>query len=229
MALVLYDLVGVDDRRFSPHCWRTQMAMAHKGLAFETLPTPFTGICDINDGQQKTLPVIEDNGRWVGDSGQIAEYLEAHYPEGPSLFGPPPGRALSRFVEQWVSTSLQPGLISLIILDIYRHLRPEDQGYFRTSREQRLQQTLEEAQSGRENRLESFQKSLHPLRFTLKHQPFIGGDTPLYGDYAAFGAFQWARIMSTLRLLQADDPINGWFERCLDLFDGLGRRAKGYY
>ncbi len=30
----LWDLVGAeDDRAFSPYCWRTKMALAHKGLA----------------------------------------------------------------------------------------------------------------------------------------------------------------------------------------------------
>ena len=37
MAITLYDLAGADEhRRFSPYCWRTKMALAHKGLAFTT-------------------------------------------------------------------------------------------------------------------------------------------------------------------------------------------------
>jgi len=32
MTIVLHDLTGADDRRFSPNCWRTRMALAHKGL-----------------------------------------------------------------------------------------------------------------------------------------------------------------------------------------------------
>ena len=39
MAIKLYDLAGAeDDRRFSPYCWRTKMALKHKGLEFETAP-----------------------------------------------------------------------------------------------------------------------------------------------------------------------------------------------
>ena len=39
----LYDLAAAeDDRRFSPYCWRTKMALKHKGLEFETVPWRFT-------------------------------------------------------------------------------------------------------------------------------------------------------------------------------------------
>jgi hypothetical protein len=32
MAIKLYDLAGAkSERRFSPFCWRTKMALAHKG------------------------------------------------------------------------------------------------------------------------------------------------------------------------------------------------------
>jgi hypothetical protein len=40
MRILLYELVGSDPRRpFSPHCWKIAMALAHKGLAFECVPT----------------------------------------------------------------------------------------------------------------------------------------------------------------------------------------------
>ena len=36
MAIVLYDLCARDaERRFSPHCWKAKMALAHKDLEFE--------------------------------------------------------------------------------------------------------------------------------------------------------------------------------------------------
>ena len=78
-AIALYDLVGADDRRFSSHCWRIRPALAHKGLDFETVPTPFTGIPAIGDGSFPTLPVIRDGETWVCDSGVIAAYLGYNY------------------------------------------------------------------------------------------------------------------------------------------------------
>ena len=43
MAIQLFELGGADPaRRFSPYCWRSRLALAHKGLAVETIPWRFT-------------------------------------------------------------------------------------------------------------------------------------------------------------------------------------------
>ena len=40
MTILLYDLVGADEKRpYSPHCWKAAMALAHKGLSFRRVPT----------------------------------------------------------------------------------------------------------------------------------------------------------------------------------------------
>ena len=102
MTILLYDLVGADPARpFSPHCWKVAMALAHKGLAFDSVPTPFTAVPDVEGGVSKTVPVIRDGGAVVADSFAIAEYLEETYPDRPSLFGGPGGMAMARFVERW--------------------------------------------------------------------------------------------------------------------------------
>lgn len=229
MTVVLYDLVGRDGRRFSPHCWRTRMALAHKGLECEARPTRFTEIGKIGDGQVSTVPAIEDGERLIGDSWAIAQYLEATYPERPSLFGGPGGEAVTRFVQNWCAAVLHAQLIGMVVLDIWERLAPEDQDYFRTTREQRFGRALEEVQGGREERLDEFRKSLQPVRLTLKDVPFLGGAQPLYADYLVFGALQWARVISPFRVLAADDPLHAWFARCLDLHSGLGRQQDGYW
>lgn len=228
MAVVMYDLVGKDDRRFSPNCWRSRMALAHKGLEAEVRPTRFTEIRTIGEGECRTIPVIEDGGRRIVDSWAIALHLEATYPDGPSLFGGPGGKALTRFVLNWTTATLHPGVASSIIHDIYEHLQPEDRDYFRESREKMFKRPLEEVQAGREDRVDGFRKSLQPLRATVKEQPFLGGEHPLYADYIAFGAFQWARVVSPFALLEADDPVRAWVGRCLDLHGGIARATPAY-
>ncbi|MDA0261379.1 MAG: glutathione S-transferase family protein, partial [Proteobacteria bacterium] len=42
MTLTIYELCGADDRRFSPYCWRTRLALAHKGLVPNVEPVGFT-------------------------------------------------------------------------------------------------------------------------------------------------------------------------------------------
>jgi glutathione S-transferase len=230
MTVVLYDLVGIEDRRFSPNTWRSRLALAHKQLDYETRATRFIDVAEICGGRHKTIPVIEDGKNTICDSWAIAEYLENTYPDRPSLFGGDAGKALSVFIQAWVNTVVHPGVAKLIMADLFAHVLPEDQGYFRKSREQRFGQTLEQVQSGREERVEGFRKSLHPIRLTLQEQPFLGGAQPLYADYLAFGGFQWARVVSPFRLLEDDDPVAAWVGRCLDLHNGLARHTgRAYY
>jgi len=229
MAITLYDLAGAEpDRRFSPFCWRTKMALAHKGLEVETIPWRFTEKDRLPQPNQGRVPVIVDNDRVVHDSSAIAEYLETRYPDRPSLFGDERARALTRFVQNWTETVLQPGLVGFVVLDICRHSAPEDQEYFRRSREERFGTTLENVVKERAARLPAFRDSLAPLRRTVERQKFLAGAAPAYADYVVFGAFQWARAISDFELLAADDPVAAWRGRLLDLFNGLARKAPGY-
>ena len=221
----LFDLAGADGRRFSPNCWRTRMALAHKGLECATVPVHFVDIPSIADGKQKTVPIIVDGDRVVGDSWTIANYLEDAYPDRPPLFGAGSGRALTLFVQNWTADVLHRGVVGLIVHDIYLQLTDVDKAYFRPTREKRFGRSLEEVQAGRVERVAEFRASLQPLRLTLSAQPWLGGSSPRYADYLVFGAFQWARVVSDFALLANDDPVAAWFLRCLDLFDGLGRRA----
>lgn len=224
MPVILYDLCGADERqRFSPYCWRIKMALAHKGLGWEEQPTPFTRVREVAGGISATVPVIEDEERTISDSWDIALYLEEAYPDRPSLFGGETGKALSKFVESWVNTAVNAALGHLVVKDIHDLLSPPDQVYFRESREKRFGRTLEEVQADRAERLDTFRKTLQPMRQMLKSQPFIGGEAPLYADYTLFGTLQWPRVASRFKLLEADDPVQQWFERCLDLHNHLGR------
>jgi glutathione S-transferase len=70
---------------------------------------------------------------------------------------------------------------------------------------------------------------LDPIRTTFrKGQNFISGDTPAYADYVVFSQFQWARVTSPFKLLDADDPVFAWRERMLDLFGGFARDTMAH-
>lgn len=222
---VLYDLSGTDDRRFSPYCWRVKLALAHKGLAFETHAVPFTGIPDVLGGRFKTVPILDDGGTIIADSLAITDYLEDTYHGRPSLYGGPGGRAAARFVDRWAVTQLHAPLVRIVVRDIHDRLEPADQAYFRRSREARFSKSLEEIEDKSQARVDAVRAALEPLRATLALQPFLGGEGPLMSDYIVFGTLQWARITSPVAILAEDDPVHAWFERCLDLYDGLGRRA----
>jgi glutathione S-transferase len=225
----LYDLAGAEaDRRFSPYCWRVKMALAHKGLAVETIPWRFTEKDVIAFSGQGSVPVLIDGEREVHDSWAIAEYLDQRHPHLPSLFGGASGKALSLFHASWANGFLQPAMMKFVVLDIWTHVDAKDKDYFRTSREKRLGKSLEVAVANRDSEVAAFRDGLLPLRLVVRAQPFLGGDKPLYTDYAIFGSFQWCRCISDFKLLAPDDPVYAWRGRMLDLFDGLGGKAKGY-
>ena len=228
MAITMYDLAGTEaNRRFSPFCWRARMALAHKRLEVETIPWRFTETEALAFSGQGAVPVLRDDELGLkADYG--LDYLDERYADRPSLFHGGAARGLTKFVQNWTETVLQVGLVRLVVLDIWKHIGPADQAYFRRSREARFGATLEDVVKDREARLPAFRASLDPLRRTVERQDFVCGAAPAYADYIVFGAFQWARSISDFELLTADDPVYAWRGRMLDLFDGLARRSPGY-
>jgi len=229
MARQMYDLAGADPaRRFSPFCWRTRLALAHKELEVETIPWRFTETEKLAFSGQGLVPVLVEDGAVVSDSWAIACWLEERYPDRPSLFGGATGQAVTRFVNAWADSALHPWIARMVVRDILDIIRPEDQGYFRSSREKRFGTTLEAWVAEREALLPEFRKALQPVRLPLRAQPFLAGEAPGYADYIVFGAFQWARCTSPFKLLEPDDPVHAWRSRVMGLFDGLAGRALGY-
>ncbi|MBR1197196.1 glutathione S-transferase family protein [Bradyrhizobium sp. AUGA SZCCT0158] len=202
MTLKLFELVGTDPARpFSPYCWRTRMALAHKGLCAETIPWCFTEKDAIAPHGSERVPV---------------------------LFGGEGGRAMARMLNWWGDVTVIGGMSPMIVADIPLNLKPVDAAYFRKSREVRFGKPLEEVVAGRDKAVEGFRKSLDPLRLTLKTQSYLGGGQPNYADYIVFGGFQWARVVSPFKLLGEDDPVYAWRERLLDAFDGMARKSPGF-
>ena len=230
MTMILYDLAGADpDLRFSPYCWRTRFALAHKGMPVETIPWRFTDTAALAfsgqpEGKAK-VPVLRDGGHVPFDSWTIANYLEDQTPT-PTLFGCGTGRAHARFINAWADSVLIGGIARFIVRDLFDVIDPKDRPYFRASREARFGATLEQVQSGREDRLPRFRETQTPIRLVLRAQPFLSGPAPGYADHIIAGTLMWPRCASRFALLAQDDTISEWFARMLDQYGGLGRAAK---
>ncbi len=228
MTITLYELVGIEDRRFSPYCWRTRMALLHKGLAYETEPVRFTDKPLIAFSGQERVPVLRVGDKVVSDSWAIANYLEDAYPDTPSLFGCAAGRGLAKFLNGWTDRALHGTLIRLVIADILDHVDPADRGYFIESRSKRFGASPAEIQTRSEADRKAFAAAISTIGAGLEGQDFLSGAAPAYGDYIVFGAFAWARAISPFPLIEKSDPVHAWRERMLDLFDGHARKAPGY-
>ena len=151
------------------------MALAHKRLNVECMPWHFTEKDKIKFSGQERVPVLMDGNKSVAASWKIAKYLENAYPDSPSL-KLENGEVL--FIKFWAETVLHPEMLQLLVLDIHDNLRPEDQSYFRESREKLLGRPLEEVVENRQDRLPRLQKLLTPLRSTLSKQEYLSGETP---------------------------------------------------
>lgn len=223
MSIVLYELVGRDDIRFSPYCWRARMALAHKGLTAERVPVRFTDKDRIAFSGQKLVPVLVDGDTTVADSWAIACHLEDQYPDRPGLFGGPQARGLALFLNNWAPLVLHPALLRVIIGDVFARIDAADRDYFRRTREARFGMTIEAMHEARADHAEALTRTLAPVAATLGAQPFLSGAAPAYGDYIVFGALQWARLTSPWPPVAPDSPLHAWRERMLDLYDGQAR------
>jgi glutathione S-transferase len=224
--LTLYELAGADPAlRFSPHCWKTRMALAHKGLEADCLPWRFTEQDKIAFSGQARVPVLVDRGETIADSWQIALHLERKFPDRPALFGSAGAMALTQFVNSWVDMELIAAIARIVVADVHGLIDEKDKSYFRQSRETRFGMTLEAFVADRPLRLVEFRRALLPLRQILKERKFLAGDAPAYADYCVFGALMWPRCTCAVDLIESNDPVFAWREHLLDAFDGLARRA----
>lgn len=194
MTITLFELAGAEpDRRFSRYCWRTRLALAHKGLAVETIAWRFAGKDVIAKSGQGRVPVLFDGDKVIWDSWTTAEYLEDTYADRAFIVRWTRGAAPRSLISSWADTAVNAALVPILLTDIYAHLHEKDRLYFRESREKRFGMPLEEVSADRDTRIVGFRQSLEPARAILGAQPYLGGDQPLYAGYILFGSFMAAQ------------------------------------
>lgn len=224
MALTLYELGGLNDRRYSLYSWRTRLALAHKGLSVEYRPVRVSDKAAIAFSKQDKVPILVDGETVIQDSWRIAQYLEAR-DGGGSLFGGETGEALTRFINSWVDRTIVPRIVGLLAIDVIGIVDEADGKHLRGVMEKGFGKTLEDLSANRDKEIAGVRRLLDPVRASLRAQPFLSGVKPAYADYILFSPFQWARIVSPFALLEPGDALVAWRERMLDLYDGLGRTA----
>ena len=148
-SMDFFDLAGHDPEiRFSPYCWKTRMALAHKGIVPTTIPWRYSDKPKIAFTDQGSVPVIRHGAVGVSDSWRIALYLEEAFPDRPSLFGGGASIPLCHFINCWADAVLMPAVARIVMRDVHDLLMVVDQPYFRSTREQRFGMTLEELVAG---------------------------------------------------------------------------------
>ena len=222
--LELWELGGRRDCRFSTFSWRTRLALHHKGLAFVLHPVAVSDKAAIAFSGQGKVPILKHDDHVVTDSWAIACYLERAFPDAPSLFGGPVGESLTHFFNLWADGELVPAIVPYLMRDVLDCVEEADARHLRSQIEAFFKKSLEQLAGERGKALEQVRRRLQPVRKALEQRRFLGGDAPAYADHILFGVLQWARVVSTATLLEADDAVAAWFERVLDLYDGVGRK-----
>lgn len=224
MTIQLFDLTDASQRiYFSPYCWRIRMALRHKGLAFESIPWHFTDPLPAAGG--KRVPVVVDGKTTMGESNDIAAYLDQTYPGKPVLAADATAQARARFIASWCNATVFPTMRPIAVPAVFEVIADKDRAYFRESRERVLGAKLEELSKDPGAEASAMNKALGPANDALGQAAFLAGGTPDYSDYVLFGTLLWPFMVCKSNPLDMASPVGRWFDKMLDLHDGFARSA----
>ena len=226
MTIQLFDLTdATHEIFFSPYCWRIRMALKHKGLDFKSTPWHFTDTDKLPEGAGNRVPIIIDGATTMGESGEIAAYLDRTYADKPALLADAAAQARAKFIESWCNASVFATLRPIAVEAVYKVIAEKDKAYFRESRERMLKAKLEDLSTDPQAEAAALNKALRPANDALAVSEFLAGDAPDYSDYILFGTLMWPYMVSPTNPIDMTSPVGQWFNRMLDLHDGYARSA----
>ncbi|KAJ7484728.1 hypothetical protein FB451DRAFT_1233317 [Mycena latifolia] len=196
---------------YAPNPWKTRYALNFKRVHYQTewieLPDVASvrqkiGVAPVRahrDGSDfPTLPVIKDpsTGQVVGDSFDIALYLDKTYPNAPSLF-PPSTIPLQQTFNAHVDAAFNPFVILLVHgIPFNPETAEASKATFcwRAAKEKWEDLTVQGEE--RVRTFEAFKVRLGELAKLYKHGdgPFMTGETPLYADFILGGWLMFTRV-----------------------------------
>jgi glutathione S-transferase len=227
MSVALYELANAQGHCTSPFVWRIKLALQMKGVPYRGIPVGFleipnVGVASYGVGAFKTVPIVEYQGHYLNESWVIAEWLDSTFSDVPRLFSSPAELAMVKFFDKWFGTAIMPPLFRACVYEIFSQVRPEEQTYFRTTRERTFGQTLETVAAGSAAYISRAREALLPMRLALRRAPYLGGEQPNYADHIAWGTFIGFGIIAKHAFLPHDDSLAGWIERGLALAAASG-------
>ncbi len=189
---------------FSTNVERVALALAHKGLATESIAISYEDRTPVEEvSGQPLVPVIDDEGEVVVDSTRILRYLDERYPNPPLFPADPARRAemdvfLEWFNEVWKSA---PNTVEL---------------------ELESDEPAKDLVEGGGQRMRAY---LDRFESMLDGRDFLMGDAVSAADFAAFPFLKYARsrdpeddelfhrILEAHQRTDAHPRLIAWIER----------------
>ncbi|KAL0094531.1 hypothetical protein F4703DRAFT_1948921 [Phycomyces blakesleeanus] len=203
-SIKLYDLALNDFEKKcgSPNTLKARISLNIKRLSYETKWVTFqevhTIIPDITKtGETPTVPVIIDveKNKIIQDSFEIAKYLEATYPETPSVFHG--NEQLHTSIQKTLDIGLNLNLTCIVGLKIFEAYGDEaSQAKFKKDCEFKFGMSLEQLTGNPEDRIKAVQDVLKDFRKTLAETPYLTGSEVGWADIV---------LASQLRIVDAID------------------------
>ncbi len=218
MTRLLYSLCAKDGQRhYSPHVWKIIFSLRQKGLDHDLVPICFQGIHDIENGRFKSVPVLRDGDHVIGDSFEIARYLDQTYPDRLRLFDGAASFAYAHFITWYCDRVLHPALAPLLTGPMFDMMSDEDRRYFRQKREAQYGKPLAMIIADSHGAEKEVYKKLDPFRAVLAHSKWIGGVAPTFADHILLGTLKWWETCCPELCFPAQDPIGTWFRTCCEI------------
>ena len=208
--IILYELCGKNDIRFSPPCWNVKLCLIHNNIEFDTIPIRFTEKNKISFSSQSLVPIIKYNDEIISDSWSIFVWLNDKIKEI-KLISNEQTRIFSHFLYFWTSKSLLPLIFKLIANDIPQILDEEDKEYFVRTREDRINKPLKSLLTDKEKSKKQLFQSLITFEKILSNNRFLNGNNLGLPDFIFFGNFMWAEKCSSEDLFENLPSIKKWY------------------
>ncbi|KAI8839757.1 hypothetical protein BJ741DRAFT_598592 [Chytriomyces cf. hyalinus JEL632] len=235
-----------------PNGWKAHLSILHKGLSVKLQTHTHWDIKNNlsarNGGNRTTSPAIDlEDGSLLCDSFAIAEYLEAKFPDKPSLFSGSlshdpaavlVGKQYARFINAGLGDSDPQWAVwlELSVADLAARI-PQDSKYrkYFTSDakwgetngfEKMVKRTRDEDLVGRAK------LNVLPLVAALKSQPFLQGSEPGFVDYVVFGRYAMCRNANPALAKQVWEDqgveIAKWVESIVGRYPSIAKHLRAH-
>ncbi|KAI9005421.1 hypothetical protein CLU79DRAFT_781788 [Phycomyces nitens] len=226
-SITLYDLplVNFEGKCWSPNTSKARVSLNIKGIPFETVWVPFADIATVipkltKTAERPTVPIIVDASKdiVVQDSWKIAQYLEATYPDTPSLFHGDEDfhkAAEGSFGQCFIS------MFRLVVLTIANNAGNEEEKIeFRKNREAKFGTTIENFAGNPEDNIKIINEELKDTRSTLAKSPYLSGPKVGWKDAVLYSYLKFVDILRhdifeprILNAVEGDNSLKEWYQR----------------